>query len=145
MDILFILSFLLYFILGYKVNYWRYISKLGFKSEAPIIFIINQKKYHLATNILLAVAFFSLFGTISIPCVLGLPALGVASVATGYFAGISAAKKYKEIINELANEETDTKAKNDMLNEANKSIGDIISMINKENEIDRLLRKCSNR
>lgn len=116
----------LYLISAVKIDYWITISRLGFKSECPTLFVRKERIYHFTVWAFFVGAIASLFA-VSFPLWIGIGILVFFWVFSGIVGRKKAFSKYREILSEMIDFEEDEERKTEYKNELLKTDSELLN------------------
>ena len=100
-EALFVTLVALYAIVAVKVDQWFTISRLGFKSYTPQLFLNNPRIYQVTRMVLFGAAGIALFVTTAIPWYFGVIALAVVWLGAFWIGRRAAFNTYRQIHREM--------------------------------------------
>ena len=101
-DVIFVILICFYFWAAYKIEYWLYISWLGFNIETPIFFVQKTGFYSKSRGVIFLIAIALSFFTELISVYLSLILVVFTWVYSGILGRRKAFKRYRKIFAELA-------------------------------------------
>jgi len=127
--IIFTFLLLFYFLIGRKISAWTTISRLGFSSETPEVFLRHSKIYHFIPIALFLVAVIPLVFTNIIIFIFGIIVLLSISFAVAILGRKEGVKTYRNILQEMLNEDKslDDKEKEEIAQKLDKSDTQLLS------------------
>lgn len=100
-EAIFVALVAVYAVVAIKVDEWFTISRLGFKTETPQLFLTNSQLYHRARILLFAGAVISLFFALAIPWYVGVVGLFAVWLGAFWIGRKLAFNRYRQVCREM--------------------------------------------
>lgn len=108
-EALFVALAAVYAVVAIKVDQWFTISRLGFKTETPQLFLTNSRLYHRTRILLFAGAVITLFFAPAIPWYVGIAGLSAVWLGAFWIGRKFAFNTYRQIHREMIEYEDNVK------------------------------------
>ena len=109
---LFVTLVVMYAVVAIKVDEWFTISRLGFKTETPQLFLTNSRLYHRTRILLFAGAVIALFFAPAIPWYFGAAGLFTVWLGAFWIGRKFAFNKYRQVYREMIEDGDNLKINN---------------------------------